>query len=102
VVLGSLERAQQAVRPSSEWTTGKRLKEVDSALLGRHVRLLYDTLTGTEAQALEQLRTGHSRLRGFLTRIERRILTNVSVAKGRKTHDIFSSTANDTNTSGVT
>lgn len=69
VVLGSLQRAQQATRSSSRWTTGKRLKEVDSALPGRHVRLLYDTLTRTEAQALAQLRTGHSKLRGFLARI---------------------------------
>ena len=69
VVLGSLNRVMQTTRSSSEWTTGRRLKEVDSALPGKHVRLLYDTLTRTEAQALAQLRTGHSKLRGFLARI---------------------------------
>jgi hypothetical protein len=69
VVMGSLERAQQPARSNSNWTTGKRLKEVDSALPGKHVKLLYDTLTRTEAQALAQLRTGHSKLRGFLARV---------------------------------
>jgi hypothetical protein len=69
VVLGSLGWVMQTARSSSEWTTGRRLKEVDSALPGKHVRLLYDTLTRTEAQALAQLRTGHSELRGFLARI---------------------------------
>jgi ribonuclease HI len=52
-----------------EWTTGRHLMKVDSALPGRHVRLLYDTLSRTEAQILSQLRTGHSRLRTFLTTI---------------------------------
>ena len=31
--------------------------------------MLYDTLTHKEAQMLAKLRTGHSRLRGFLTKI---------------------------------
>ena len=69
VVLGMLERRLPLGKPSSDWVAGRRLKEVDSALPGKHVRLLYDTLTRREAQALAQLRTGHSKLRGFLSRI---------------------------------
>ncbi len=59
---GSLDRAMQATRSSSEWTTGRRLKEVDLALPGKHVKLLYGTLIRAEAQVLAQLRTGHSKL----------------------------------------
>ena len=69
VVLGSLKRIQPAAQSSLQWTTGRRLREVDSALPGRHVRALYDTLTRLEAHVLAQLRTGHSKLRDFLTRI---------------------------------
>jgi ribonuclease HI len=69
VILGSFNQVVQTARSGSEGTTGRRLKEVDSALPGKHVRLLYDTLTRTEAQVLAQLRTGHSKLRGFLARI---------------------------------
>jgi ribonuclease HI len=51
------------------WTTGQHLRQVDAALPGKHVRVLYDTLTRKEAQTLAQLRTGHSKLRGFLNKI---------------------------------
>ena len=69
VVMGSFERTQQPERLNSNWTMGKRLKEVDVALPGKHVKLLYDTLTRTEAQRLAQLRIGDSKLRGFLAKI---------------------------------
>ncbi|MAD87284.1 MAG: hypothetical protein CL912_30355 [Deltaproteobacteria bacterium] len=42
---------------------------VDAALPEKHVRLLYDTLSRAESQVLSQLRTGHSKIRGFLARI---------------------------------
>ena len=51
------------------WKTGKYLQQIDAALPGTHVRKLYDTLTRREAQVLAQLRTGHSRLRGFLAKL---------------------------------
>jgi hypothetical protein len=51
------------------WKSGRGLRELDSALPGKHVRLLYDNLTRPEAQVLAQLRTGHSKLREFLFRI---------------------------------
>jgi hypothetical protein len=56
-------------RPDRPWKTGKHLRQVDAALPGTHVRRLYDTLTRREAQVLVQLRTGHSRLRGFLAKL---------------------------------
>jgi hypothetical protein len=49
--------------------SGRRLREIDSALPGKHFKLLYYKLTRAEAQVLAQLRTGHSRLRAFLFRI---------------------------------
>lgn len=70
VILGGLEQTQRAVRSSSEWTTGRRLKDIDSALPRKHVKILYDPLTRAEAQVLSQLRTGHSKLHGFLARVE--------------------------------
>lgn len=70
VVLGSLNQLMQTARSCSEWSIGRHLKEVDLALPRTHVRLLYDTLIRTEAQALAQLRTCHYKLRGFLARIK--------------------------------
>lgn len=64
-----LKKDIPAARPSREWTTARHLKLIDAALPGTHVKRLYDTLTGSEAQVLAQLRTGHSKLRAFLVRI---------------------------------
>ena len=68
-VAGGLRQALQTNTPNREWTTGKHLREIDAALSGKHVKFLYDTLRREEAQVLAQLRTGHSKLRGFLARI---------------------------------
>jgi exonuclease III/ribonuclease HI len=65
----SLRNALITASHAKEWTTGRHLKTIDTALPGKHVRLLYDTLSRAEAQTLAQLRTGHSRLRRFLTTI---------------------------------
>jgi hypothetical protein len=48
---------------------GKYSRELDAALPGKHTRTLYDSLTKTEASILAQLRTGMSRLNGYLHRI---------------------------------
>ncbi|KJZ67985.1 hypothetical protein HIM_12627 [Hirsutella minnesotensis 3608] len=45
---------------------GKHSKRIDRALPGRHTRTLYDGLTRKEADILVQLRTGMSRLNGYL------------------------------------
>jgi len=45
---------------------GKFTRELDTALPGRHVKKLYDGLNRQEASILAQLRTGKTRLRGYL------------------------------------
>ena len=48
---------------------GKHSQDVDGALLGKHTKVIYDTLN-KEAGTLAQLRTGMARLNGYLHRIE--------------------------------
>lgn len=52
-----------------KWKTGNSLRSIDSAIPGRHTLDLYDILNKKEASILVQLRTGHSRLNGFLFKI---------------------------------
>ena len=48
---------------------GKFSKAMGTALPGKHTRDLYDKLKRREASVLAQLRTGITRLNGFLGRI---------------------------------
>ncbi|SPJ79732.1 uncharacterized protein FTOL_08123 [Fusarium torulosum] len=48
---------------------GRYSKKVDSALPGKHTRVLYDELSWKEASVLAQLRTGMARLNGYLYQI---------------------------------
>jgi hypothetical protein len=48
---------------------GEYTRKFDTALLGTHTRLLYNSFKRTEAGILAQLRTGMSRLNGYLYRI---------------------------------
>jgi hypothetical protein len=48
---------------------GEYTRKFDTALPGKHTRLLYNGLKRTEADILAQLRTGMSRLNGYLHRI---------------------------------
>ncbi len=48
---------------------GKFSKAMDAALPGKHTRGLYDKLNRREASVLARLRTGMTRLNGFLSRI---------------------------------
>lgn len=52
-----------------QWSTGRSLLAIDSALPGRHIAKLYDKLNKKEASILSQLRTGHARLNRFLAKI---------------------------------
>jgi hypothetical protein len=45
---------------------GKHIRELDTALLGKHTLLLYNSLKREEANVLAQLRIGMSRLNGYL------------------------------------
>ncbi|EXK24155.1 hypothetical protein FOMG_19109 [Fusarium oxysporum f. sp. melonis 26406] len=48
---------------------GRHSRKVDSALPGKHTLLLYDQLSWKEASVLVQLRTGMTRLNGYLYQI---------------------------------
>ncbi|KAM4063286.1 endonuclease/exonuclease/phosphatase [Hirsutella rhossiliensis] len=48
---------------------GKHSKRIDKALPGKHTRKMYDELTRKESEVLVQLRTGKSRLNGYLCKI---------------------------------
>jgi hypothetical protein len=48
---------------------GKHVKNIDTALPGKHVRKLYDMLKRPETSILDQLRTGMARLNSYLSRI---------------------------------
>lgn len=50
-------------------TTPRKADDIDRALPGPHVRTLYDNLVYQKAAVLCQLRTGKSRLKGYLARI---------------------------------
>ncbi|KJZ68274.1 hypothetical protein HIM_12336 [Hirsutella minnesotensis 3608] len=59
----ALARQQRDQLPEN---VGKHSKRIDKALPGKHTRRLYDSLTRKEADILVQLRTGMSRLNGYL------------------------------------
>ncbi|KAJ5085459.1 hypothetical protein N7532_010230 [Penicillium argentinense] len=50
-------------------TTSQFTRQLDSALPGPHTKMLYDSLDQEKASILAQLRTGHTRLNGYLHRI---------------------------------
>jgi len=63
-------------------TSGRFTRLLDKALPGRHVRLLYDSLTRHEAATLSQLRTSRCRLNSYLFRIN--IAPSASCACGEE------------------
>jgi hypothetical protein len=64
--LAIAEQRQEWNLPES---VGKYSKTIDTALRGTHTRSLYDGLNRKEAKTLAQLRTGRTRLNGYLNRI---------------------------------
>lgn len=62
-------RAKRGPTRSLPERVGVHSKRVDTALPGKHTRLLYDRLPWTEANVLAQLRTGMARLNSYLYRI---------------------------------
>ena len=51
-------------------SVGKSIRELDTALPGRHTKKLYDSMSKSDARILIQLRTGCARLNQFLARIK--------------------------------
>ena len=66
----SMARLSQRTSRHLPDNVGKFSKRVDAALPGKHTRLLYDSLSRREASVLAQLRTGMTRLNGYLFRIK--------------------------------
>ncbi|OAA59246.1 hypothetical protein LEL_10854 [Akanthomyces lecanii RCEF 1005] len=64
--LAMLERRRDKVLPEK---VGKYSKRIDTALPGKHTRELYDQFQRRESDVLIQLRTGMSRLNGYLHKI---------------------------------
>lgn len=64
--LAMLERRRDKVLPEK---VGKYSKRIDTALPGKHTRELYDQFQRRESDVLIQLRTGMSRLHGYLHKI---------------------------------
>jgi hypothetical protein len=62
-------RAKQREQNALPEDLGRYSKDMDTALPGKHTRILYDTLKRREANTLAQLRTGMARLNGYLHRI---------------------------------
>jgi ribonuclease HI len=65
----NIARSSQRTSKQLPDNVGKFSKKVDAALPGKHTRLLYDSLSRREASVLAQLRTGMTRLNGYLFRI---------------------------------
>jgi hypothetical protein len=65
----NIARSQQGTSKALPEKVGKHVKRVDAALPGKHTRQLYNQLSGKEASALAQLRTGMARLNRYLYRI---------------------------------
>lgn len=97
-VTSSIHHALTTASHDKEWTTSRHLKAIDTMLLGKHVRLLYDTLSRAEAQTLVQLRTGHSRLRRFLTMIGAMASNQYECGQRKEDTRHSSSTADGTST----
>jgi hypothetical protein len=70
---------------------GKRSKDVDAALPGKHTKVVYNTLKKKETGTLAQLRTGMARINSYLHRIgaSETDQCNCGTAKGIVKHFLF-------------
>ena len=64
-----LRLAKQEFQPKPIYRVGEYTRKFDTALPGKHTYYLYNAFKRTEADILSQLRTGMSRLNGYLYRI---------------------------------
>ncbi|RKL05196.1 hypothetical protein BFJ70_g17136 [Fusarium oxysporum] len=68
---------------------GRHSRKVDSALPGKHTRLLYDQLPWKEASVLAQLRTGMARLNGYLYQIGAAVTDECPCRQAKETVEHF-------------
>jgi len=66
----NIARLSQHTKKQLPDNIGKFSKRVDTALPGKHTRLIYDSLSRREASVLAQLKTGMARLNRYLFRIK--------------------------------
>jgi ribonuclease HI len=85
-------RVARAKRPSAKSlpeNVGRHSKRVDTALPGKHARLLYDHLSRKEAGVLAQLRTGMAKLNTYLHRIKAAPSDQCACGQARETVEHF-------------
>lgn len=68
---------------------GEYTRKLDTALPGKHTRLLYDSFKRVEASILAQLRTGMIRLNGYLHRIGASETDQCACGQARETVEHF-------------
>lgn len=85
----NIARSQQDTSKGLPEKVGKHVKRVDAALPGKHTRLLYDRLSCKEASVLAQLRTGMTRLNGYLYRINVAETDQCECGQARETVEHF-------------
>ena len=68
---------------------GRYSRAIDTALLGKHTRQLYDRLSRKEASTLAQLRTGMARLNAYLYRITAAATDQCDCGQAKETVDHF-------------
>jgi hypothetical protein len=68
---------------------GEYIMKFDTALPGKHTRLLYNQLNRTEAYVLAQLRTGMSRLNGYLYHITAANTAQCACGQAKETVEHF-------------
>jgi ribonuclease HI len=68
---------------------GRHSRKVDSALPGKHTRLLYDQLPWKEASVLAQLRTGMARLNGYMYQIGAAVTDECPCGQAKETVEHF-------------
>ena len=81
--------AKRAPAKSLPEKVGKHSKRVDTALPGKHTRLLYDHLSRKEAGVLAQLRTGMAKLNTYLHRIKAASSDQCACGQARETVEHF-------------
>jgi exonuclease III len=84
----NLARKHGTVRKLPD-NVGRYSKTIDTALPGKHTRLLYDRLSGKEASVLAQLRTGMARLNAYLYRIRVASTSQCGCGHAQETVDHF-------------
>jgi hypothetical protein len=83
----AIARQRRHSRPIK--TVGEYTRKLDTALPGKHTRLLYNSFKWAEASILAQLRTGMTKLNGYLHRIKASDTDQCACGHARETVEHF-------------